>query len=533
MKQKLSKLILLTVVSIFIAGLYNSCKKLDIERETMIKTIAPNPIDIRISNVLLKCEIIDLGEGDISSYGCCYSTSGNPTVADTKAPGPGVAGLGISNISVVGLQPNTTYFFRAYAELGTGSEVAYGGALSFTTQDLSIETLDATYITETSATLNGKIVDLGGIDVSSYGFVYALTTDPTVADNKLDLGDNPPTVVYISPIEDLNLNTTYYFRAYAEISEGGYVGYGATKSFSTLENLDLPVVTTNLVFDVTETSATCAGSITSEGSAPVTLRGFCIGLNQNPSLDDMSSDNGSGTGEFEHQFSGLSPDKTYYVRAYAQNSYGTAYGGQLSFYTSTGEWLHYDNGENYDGIGLNNGGDFDVAIRFEPNQLVNYDGWKITKFRFFPLNSFPTTYSIEIYTGQNGTELEYLQDVETIEPEEWNEVILETPYVIDASQPLYPAYWIQSQPIGAFPAGVDEGPAITESGDLISIDGGQTWMALSIGNPDLDFNWNLQVFASNESGEEQMLLPGPIANPHKKDTGLSFTEVSSMKQSKR
>jgi hypothetical protein len=532
MNRKITKSILLIVAAVFIANQYYSCKKLDIVREIMIKTL--DATGVGISEATLRCELVDLGEGNITEFGCCYSISSNPTIIDNKAVAPGNPEIGVVGLPVSGLQPNTEYYYRAYALQGSPTGlVSYSGAVSFTTQDLGIETLEATNITENSATLQGEIIDLGGLDVSGYGFVYALTTDPTLADNKLDLGSNPEAGIYTSSLENLTLNTKYYFRAYAEVSEDNYASYGETKSFSTLENLDLPDVTTDPVFDITETSATCAGNVTSEGSAPVTLRGFCISLNQNPSIEDMCSNNGSGPGQFEHQFSGLSPDTIYYVRAYAQNSFGTAYGAQLIFYTSTGEWLHYDDGENNDGIGLNNGGDFDVAIRFEPNQLVNYDGWKITKFRFFPLNSFPTTYSIEIFTGPEGNELEYLQEVETVEPEEWNEVILETPYVIDASQPLYPGYWIQSQPIGAYPAGVDDGPAITGSGDLISLDAGQTWDALSIANPDLDFNWNLQVFATNENGEEQMLRAEPVTNPRKKNTNLSINEVSSRKQSSR
>jgi hypothetical protein len=430
MNRNLTKSILLIVAAIFIANQYYSCKKLDIVRETMIMTVGAEGLGI--TNATLRCELIDLGEGNITEYGCCYSTSANPTIIDNQAPVPGTPELGIHGIAVSGLQPNTEYFFRAYALQESIGMVAYGGALSFTT-------------------LQGTIVE------------------------------------------------------------------------------------TDSVYNITETTATCAGNISSDGGSAITKKGFCISTQQNPTIDDLSSDNGSGTGSFTHEFSGLTSNTTYYVRAYAQNAYGTAYGRQLSFYAYTGEdeWLHYDDGLNFDGIGLNNGGDFDVAIRFEPSQLANYDGWKITKFRFFPLNSFPTNYSIEIFTGADGNELEYLQDVITVTPEEWNEVILEEPYIIDASKPLYPGYWIQSQPIGEYPAGVDDGPAITESGDLISMDGGQSWTALSIANPDLDYNWNLQIYVTNERGEEQLLNPGPVTDPHKKTTIRSFMEVSSRNQTNR
>jgi len=531
MNQKFTKPILLIVAAIFVANQYYSCKKLDIVREVMITSVEPTGVGV--SNATLRCELIDLGQGNISEFGCCYSTSGNPTVADIKAPASGTPELSVFGIPVAGLQPNTEYYFRAYAELGEGNPVAYGGAISFTTQDLAIETMDATNIAESSATLNGEIIDLGGVDVSSYGFVYSLENDPTFDDFKVDMGNNPSVGVYSASISGLNQNTTYYFRVYAEVNETGYISYGTSKNFTTLENLNLPVVTTDEIYSVTENSAVCAGNVSSEGAGTVTKKGFCISLQQNPTINDMTSDNGSGTGQFTHEFTGLDPSTTYYVRAYAQNSFGTAYGGQLSFYTSSGDWLQYDDGVNFDGIGLNEGGDFDVAIRFEPSQLQNYDGWKITKFRFFPRTSFPTTYSFEIYTGPEGTNFEYLQDIITVTPMEWNEIELEDEYFIDASQPLYPGYWIQSQPIGEYPAGCDEGPAITGNGDLISIDGVQSWVALSIASPDLNFNWNLQIYVANEDGEEQLLNPEPVSDPHKKTTDRTMTEVSSSKQSNR
>ncbi|OQX75224.1 MAG: hypothetical protein B6D64_12045 [Bacteroidetes bacterium 4484_276] len=531
MNRTLTKKILLVVIAVFIANQYYSCKKIDVVREVMVKTLDAG--DVATTYATLKGDVIDLGEGDITRIGFCYSLSNNPTMADDKIFLPGIPNeIGIYGAPVAGLDQNTTYYFRTFAEEGNTGTVSYGSASSFTTKEVDIKTLDAINVAETSATLGGEIINLFGASVSSYGFVYSLSDNPTIDDFKKIAGNNPSIGIYSAGIVGLDQNTTYYFRAFTEEGNGGYVSYGNTKSFTSLENINLPVVATLQVFNITETEATCSGNVTNQGGSNVTVRGFCIGQQHNPTINDVTSENGSGLGEFIHQFSGLAPGNTYFVRSYAENSYGVAYGNEISFFTGGPKWLHYDNGENHDGIGLNEGGDFDVAIKFNPAQLQGYDGWKVTKFRFFPRSGLPTTYSIEIYTGPDGTNLEYLQDVLFVTANEWNEVVLDDPFTIDASHALYPGYWVQEQSPGDFPAGVDEGPAFTGQGDLISTDGAP-WQALSIINPALDFNWNLQIFISNASGEEKLLNTVIKDDPHQKGENTKPLQVSSSNQSNR
>ena len=530
MNRTLTKKIMLIVIAIFIANQYYSCKKTDLVREVMVKTI--DATGIEAANATLNGEIIDLGEGNISSYGFCYSLSNNPTMADDKILIPGIPNeIGTYGAPVAGLDQNTTYYFRAFAEEGNGGIVSYGSAISFTTKEVAIETLDAINITEISATLKGEIINLFGATITSYGFVYSISDNPTISDHKILIEGNPQVGIYSAPVVALNQNTKYYFRAFASEGVGDYVSYGNTKSFTSIENFNLPSVVTVQVFNVTQNEASCIGNVTSEGGSIVTKRGFCISQQQNPTIDDITSENGFGLGEYTNQFLGLSPNNTYYIRSYAENSYGVAYGGEISFYTAGPKWLNYDSGENYDGIGLNEGGDFDVAIKFDPAQLQEYDGWKVTKFRFFPLTGLPTTYSIEIYTGPEGTILEYIQDVVFVTANEWNEVVLDDPYIINASHALYAGYWIQEQSMGEYPAGVDEGPAITGKGDLISVDG-SPWQALSF-NPDLDFNWNLQIYITNAKGEEKLLNTVIMDDPHKKTGSSVFPEVSSSNKSNR
>ena len=97
-----------------------------------------------------------------------------------------------------------------------------------------------------------------------------------------------------------------------------------------------PTVTTSTVTDITETSATCGGNVTDQGSSAVTVRGVCWSTSSNPSTSDQHTTNGVGTGSFTSNITGLIANTPYYVRAYATNSTGTAYGNQVSFTTSGG-----------------------------------------------------------------------------------------------------------------------------------------------------------------------------------------------------
>ena len=95
----------------------------------------------------------------------------------------------------------------------------------------------------------------------------------------------------------------------------------------------LPTVTTGTVSDITETTATCVGEVSADGGAEVTECGVCWGTSANPTVDGSHVEAGTGTGTFTASITGLTPNTTYYVRAYATNSEGTAYGEEVTFAT--------------------------------------------------------------------------------------------------------------------------------------------------------------------------------------------------------
>jgi len=107
----------------------------------------------------------------------------------------------------------------------------------------------------------------------------------------------------------------------------------------------LPVLTTTAISNMTQTTSTCGGNITSDGAATVSSRGVCWSTGQTPTLTDSKTTDGTGTGNFTSSITGLTASTTYYVRAYATNSVGTAYGSSISFNTPS----PFDIGQNYQG----------------------------------------------------------------------------------------------------------------------------------------------------------------------------------------
>jgi len=183
-----------------------------------------------------------------------------------------------------------------------------------------------------SVNVTGNVTDEGDSEVTMRGFVWSTAQNPTLETNEGKTEEGTGLGEFTSTISDLKYGTTYYVRSYAINLQG--TAYGVEKSFTT-NDYTLPEVLTNEVTEVRSTSAICGGNIISDGYKSVTLHGVVWSTVQSPSLENNEGKtaDGSGQGEYISVLSGLKEETTYYVRSYATNSEGTAYGAEKSFTT--------------------------------------------------------------------------------------------------------------------------------------------------------------------------------------------------------
>jgi uncharacterized protein (TIGR02145 family) len=181
-------------------------------------------------------------------------------------------------------------------------------------------------ITTASASSGGNVTDDGGAEVTARGVCWGTATKPEITGSKTS--DGTGTGSFTSSLTTLTPNTKYYVRAYATNSEG--TAYGNEQSFTTNAVVGA-TVTTTAPATITSTTAVSGGNITNDGGAAITARGVCWGAAANPVVTGSHTTDGTGTGTFTSNITGLTPGGTYHVRAYATNSFGTAYGADMQF----------------------------------------------------------------------------------------------------------------------------------------------------------------------------------------------------------
>ena len=254
----------------------------------------------------------------------------------------------------------------------------------------TVSTVQATNITTDAATVGGNVTNDNGATVTERGVCWSTKSTPTISDNKKVSGKGTGSFSVL--LSSLAEETTYYVRAYAVNSEGTV--YGNQITFTTVKNVSLPNVSTVQATNISTDAATVGGNVITDNGATVIERGVCWSTTPNPTVSNNKRIIGNGTGSFNTELTSLTEGTTYYVRAYAVNSIGTAYGNEITFTTemivttgeinglfsvaentkvcfsqgnlqyqaSTGRWRFAEN--QYDAIGEGN-----------KNISSTYDGW--------------------------------------------------------------------------------------------------------------------------------------------------------------
>ena len=272
-------------------------------------------------------EISSDGGGKIFNRGICYSISSNPTVENNVVPNAGGTGSFVSTMT--GLAEGTTYYVRAYAMNDAGT--AYGNEISFSTEQTTIPTVATaamSSITKKTAVSGGNVTTDGGATVTARGICYSTNQTPTISDHVIAAGSGQGN--FVANMSELTAGTMYYVRAFATNAAG--TSYGNEISFNTLP-AEAPTIIGKDVSLITSSSGRSGGEIISDGGAMLIESGICWSTSPNPTINANKIVQQTASNNFELSITGLTKSTTYYVRAFATNSAGTAYGSEKSFTT--------------------------------------------------------------------------------------------------------------------------------------------------------------------------------------------------------
>lgn len=194
---------------------------------------------IGLNKVVLQAELLEVGPIKPVQYGFLWSTAGG--VNAISAQGKVVVGEAFEgelpfSYEITNLSPGTNYFVKAFASTNGFSNIYYGDEIAFTTSLPAdyVRTLAAEALTNSTAKLNGELIDLNELTTVQYGFVWALTPFNSILQgNVVVTGTASSPLMYQSTLTSLQAQTTYYYRAFISNEEATVVVYGDLLSFTT------------------------------------------------------------------------------------------------------------------------------------------------------------------------------------------------------------------------------------------------------------------------------------------------------------
>lgn len=273
------------------------------------------------TTITIQSEVLSANGAPVEKYGICWGLESNPTITsgDTLVAGKG---LGEFSATATQLDSNQEYYLRPYATNQKGT--SYGDEILISTADglgvvrtlLPVEK----DIKATSIVCGGKIVDAGEGEIEERGVLLTTKKDDEKAQ---EYPFTMETDSFYQEITGLKPLTTYYIRAYVKNTFGRFVG-----EWQTVMTTDgKPVFSSFKMLSKDYSSANFTAILRSQGDSDVTACGFCYSeVNEVPSLDDEKvtcelQNDSIITGKLD----GLKQQTRYYVRAFAENSFGISY----------------------------------------------------------------------------------------------------------------------------------------------------------------------------------------------------------------
>lgn len=285
----------------------------------------------------------------INEYGVVYDTSTNPTIANSSQLGTGTSASYTDTLP--GLTENTTYYVRAYVKWG-GTNYAYGNQVTYKTQQRPVTTLNSPSSSGTTDDTKPKLLFTGtdsdndfityqlqlnstnsfttplidALSASDSGFSNVSTTkaDPFYAGNQIQYQTQT----------DLSRGASYWWRVRGKDTTGTNTWGDWTTAIQFTVNPILASLTTNGATNIDFDSADVTATINSDGGGAITERGVVYATTTNPTVADSKVVVAGTTSPYTANLTGLSGSTTYYARAYAINSVGTAYGNSITIQTA-------------------------------------------------------------------------------------------------------------------------------------------------------------------------------------------------------
>lgn len=201
----------------------------------------------------------------------------------------------------------------------------------------AVTTATVTNITANSAQISGKITGSGGSTITQSGICWATHSNPSIADSLISSGI-AGTGAFSANMTNLNPNTNYFVRVYAVNGTG--TAYGGVDSFTTAKGI--PTVTTTPISNNQKLVAISGWTLVNNGGATISAVGICWSTSPHPTIGSSKTSDNVAVTSFSDTLANLNVT-TYYVRAYATNSYGTAYGNEITLIVNaTGTVTDFD-----------------------------------------------------------------------------------------------------------------------------------------------------------------------------------------------
>ena len=288
--------------------------------------------------------------GSVTDRGVFWSAEAGFAVETArKTSAESLSGSAFS-VTLTGLQAETTYCARAYAETADG--ISLGEEISFTTLAAGAQAVlpellvpEVSDISPESATVSSAVEVTEAAGVSERGICYSTEPEPTVDDTRLPDAESGFGEFSVT-LENLTDKTTYYVRAYA-VSPAG-VAYSDEVSFTARVVPKAPVVAfvSEKVGNIDFTTATVTIRVVDDGGETPSEYGVAYGTDPD-NLDHVYNEAANvidEEGNVRVDISGLEENTTYYMKARALNSSGEGFSDDvLHFHTAIngGDGLKY------------------------------------------------------------------------------------------------------------------------------------------------------------------------------------------------